>query len=222
MKFRNFSIALKLLAFAFACIAASCGEPEDRSGDGTEAKNGGKTGKSDVAQPGSKDDKTPPAGNGKETPEEAAKKKEAAAVSAAEKSARDYFEAEKARDFGKIWDMSATVPRLMVVEISKGIAEKSDQAAKEMGFESSEEVKNLSDRDFFVKFRETLARKGRVVFPPEAAVKSVAVGPEEDIGKIIHLDMELKGRKVTIALEDGSTHEAAVVQEEGRWLIWEK
>lgn len=139
-----------------------------------------------------------------------------------EGAARAWFEATKARDWARVWEMTASVPKKMLGVMTRPMAEKDDAAAKEMGMGSAAEARALSDRDFYVKLMTAYAAKGKFLLKDGAKLASVEVGPETNVREVMKLDKDLMVRRVKLHLEDGSVQELQVANEGGVWKTWEK
>lgn len=135
---------------------------------------------------------------------------------AADRLARDFEGAKLARDFGKMWDMTAPQFRTITIAIGRAIAERDDSAARAQGFPSPSAVKGLTDREYFIRSRQGHATRNRFVHKQGVTVATVAVAPAL---MIPFPGARLRVLPVTVTLSDGSVDKLGAARIKDQWRI---
>ena len=129
-----------------------------------------------------------------------------------------FANAKSARDWNQVWSLTADVRRLLVVQAGRRDAERSDSFAQAQGFHSSDEVRGLSDRDFFLQNRAHLADRDQYVYKPNVTVTATRVGP---VRVIPFAQKRIRVYPVDVTLSDGTVDRLAATLENDSWRVLE-
>jgi hypothetical protein len=134
-------------------------------------------------------------------------------------AARAFVTAKTARDFETLWSLTASPARALMVEVSQGLATRSDADAAKQGFSSAQEAGALDARTFFIRNRKHLATQNFYVYPQGASVVNMKLAAA--------LYVPFPGRRlavhpVDVFFTDGKSDRVAAVNEDGAWRFIER
>ncbi len=140
-------------------------------------------------------------------------------MAAAKQRAQVFIVAKQAQDWGQLWDMAASVHKAIVISVGKRPAERDDGTARAQGFKDAAEVRAISDRDYFIRRRQALAKREQSVYKAGSKLKGIEVRPAILVpfpkGRIsVH--------PIKVTMTDGTIDKLAATQEGGTWRMLEK
>lgn len=127
-----------------------------------------------------------------------------------EERAREFVATKVARDWDHLWELVSEDHRNLVVQIGRREAESSDDKARAQGFTGAEEVRGLSDREYFVRNRGHLADREMYVYHSGTTVSQVVIA---DPILVPFPQQRVRVWPVLITMSDGSSDHLAVTQD---------
>ena len=135
-----------------------------------------------------------------------------AAVEAVER----FVEAKRSRDFGRMWDLSHSAYRELVVAIGRPVATRDRSAAVSQGFQSTDEARAVSDREYFIRSRTAQAKRKQLVYPEGVLVRSTRM--RQPI-MVPFPSKRVRVYPVRVQLSDGTRDVLGAATEGGKWRI---